>query len=591
MANSDTPVPPSKPRDSGDSSKTRLPGAPPAMPDALGMIDGPKPGIASPALPPPVEATAPSAPNLPAEPVAGEETVTLTIDGEPIEVRKGTNVLEAAKIAGKDICHFCYHPGLTIAASCRQCLVEIEKFPKLQPSCQVPVGEGMVVHTESPAVRKARQEMLEFTLKNHPIDCPICDKAGECTLQRHYMDHDHSYTRVDVEKIRKPKHRDIGRDIVLDAERCILCSRCVRFCEEIPGTAELTMAWRGDREEIDIAHGHRLDNAYSVNVVDICPVGALTSKDFRFKIRAWELAATATTCPGCATGCAVELHSKHERAYRLVPRHDPSVNGHWMCDDGRLVYKQLEPDQRVLRPRVDGETVPLVHAIQIAARRLEGSDAGGPKTAVVFSAQATNEANEALAALADMLDAERFVLGRPHGPGDDILIDSDKNPNTRGAHLAAGSITKHEAELALELAGGAYEAVLFVDGTGELGEVALAGLRSITSICLADAHSPLSDACAIVLPAASWAEVLGTFINRQGRLRVISPAWRAEGERRHRADILRDLVLALGGRDIGSARERTHAIARRHEHVELLEMLDEDTTMRPTLLRFGHSRG
>jgi NADH-quinone oxidoreductase subunit G len=583
MANSDTPTPP---------SKQRLPGAPPAMPEKLGTYGGPKPGIAAPTAPSTVEAPAPAAPNLPPEPVEGQETVTLTIDGEPIEVRKGTNVLEAAKLAGKDICHFCYHRGLSIAASCRQCLVEIEKFPKLQPSCQVPVGDGMVVHTESRAVLKARQEMLEFTLKNHPIDCPICDKAGECVLQRHYMDHDHQYTRVDVAKIRKPKHRDIGRDIVLDAERCILCSRCVRFCEEIPGTAELTMAWRGDREQIDIAEGHRLDNPYSVNVVDICPVGALTSKDFRFKIRAWELEATPTTCPGCATGCAVELHSKHERAYRLVPRNDPTVNGHWMCDEGRLVYEQLDPELRVHHATVDGETVPVGHAIQAAARRLQGEDRSSrPKTAVVFSAAATNEANQALAELADLLEAERFVLGRPHGAHDEILIDADKNPNTRGAYDAAGAVTKHEAELALELAGGAYEAVVFVDGIGELGEVALTGLRSIASICLADARSPLSDACAIVLPAASWAEILGTFINRQGRLRAIAQAWRAEGERRHRADLLRDLVLALGGRDIGSARERTQAIAQKHEHAELLERLNDERTMRPTLLRFGHSRG
>ena len=588
MANSDTPVPPSKSRDS--DTLGRLPGEPPAMPDGS-MVTSPSLGIAGPSVAPPVDAPAPVAPNLSAEPIAGEETVDVVIDGETVTVRKGTNVLEAAKLAGKDICHFCYHQGLSIAASCRQCLVEIEKFPKLQPSCQVAVGEGMVVHTESPPVLKARREMLEFTLKNHPIDCPICDKAGECTLQRHYMDHDHAYTRVDVAKIRKPKHRDIGRDIILDAERCILCSRCVRFCEEIPGTAELTMAWRGDREVIDIAEGHRLDNAYSVNVVDICPVGALTSKDFRFQIRAWELEATATTCPGCATGCAVELHTKHERAYRLVPRHDPTVNGHWMCDEGRLVYKQLDPERRVLHAVVDGESVSVVHALQVAARRLENKADTGSKVAVVFSAAATNEANEALAALAELLEAERFVLGRPAGTGDDILLDADKNPNTRGAHLAAGEVGKHEAELALELAGGAYEAVVFVDGVGELGDVALAGLQSITSICLADARTALSDACTIVLPAASWAEVLGTFVNRQGRLRAIAPAWRAEGERRHRADLLRDLVLALGGRDIGSARERTLALAQKHEHAELLKLLQEETALRPTLLRFGHTRG
>lgn len=556
------------------------------MPGPVSPLAGPNPGMIAPSVPPPVEAPAPEAPNVPAEPVEGEPTVTLTIDGQTLEVRKGTNVLEAAKLLGEDICHFCYHPGLSIAASCRQCLVEIEKMPKLQPSCQVVVGEGMVVQTKSPNVLKARQEMLEFTLKNHPIDCPICDKAGECILQRHYMNHDHQYTRVDVAKIRKPKHKDIGRDIVLDAERCILCSRCVRFCEEIPGSAELTMAWRGDHEEIDIAEGHRLDNPYSDNVVDICPVGALTSKDFRFQIRAWELSATETTCPGCATGCSVELHTKHERAYRLVPRHDPTVNGHWMCDEGRLTYKELDPEQRVRQAAVDGETMPLAQAIEVAARRLKGK-----KAAVVFSATATNEANQALVALAELSNAERFVLGRPRGYGDDILIDSDKNPNSRGAHAVAGEVSKHEAELALELAGRAYEAVIFLDGTGELGEVALQGLGSITSVCLADRRSALSDACSIVLPAASWAEILGTFTNRQGRLRVIQPAWRAEGERRHRADLLRDLVSALGGRDLGPSRDQTRAIAERYEHTELLQRLQDQAPSRPTLLRFGHTRG
>jgi NADH-quinone oxidoreductase subunit G len=533
-----------------------------------------------------VDAPAPRAPNLPADVVSGQDTVTMVIDDKSVTVRKGTNVLEAAGLLGEDICHFCYHRGLSIAASCRQCLVEIEKMGKLQPSCQIPVSEGMVVHTKSPAVLKARREMLEFTLKNHPIDCPICDKAGECTLQRHYMDHDHHLTRVDVPKIRKPKHKDIGREIVLDAERCILCSRCVRFCEEIPGTGELLMSWRGDHQEIDIAEGHRLDNAYSINVVDICPVGALTAKDFRFQIRTWELSATRTTCPGCATGCAVELHSKHETAYRLVPVFDPDVNGHWMCDEGRYTYHELAEETRVRHATVDGEALPLAQALHLTARRLQGK-----KAAAVFSATASNEANRALAALADLLGAERFVLGRPSGEGDDILRDRDKNSNTRGAHAEAGAVSKHEAELALELAGRAYEAVLFLDDEGELSDVSLSGLTEITSVCLADRHTPLSGACAIVLPAASWAETLGTTINRQGRLRVLQPAWRPEGDRRHRADLVRELVRLLGGADLGSARDLSRAIAAEHQHTELMQMLEDKTPPRPTLLRFANSRG
>ena len=529
---------------------------------------------------------APKAPNLTADPVEGEDAVTLNIDGEDVTVRAGTNVLEAAKLIDKDICHFCYHPGLSIAASCRQCLVQIEKMPKLQPSCQVAVREGMVVHTNSAEVLKARQEMLEFTLKNHPIDCPICDKAGECKLQRHYMDHDHQLTRVDVVKVRKPKHKDIGRDIVLDAERCILCSRCIRFCEEIPKTSELTMTYRGDHEIIDVHPGHRLDNEYSVNTVDICPVGALTSKDFRFAIRAWELHKTDTTCPGCATGCSVELHAKHEQAYRLVPREDTEVNGHWMCDEGRQTYKELDPEARVRYALVDGHEVPLPDAIAITADRLRGK-----KVAVVFSSTATNEANLALAELAELLEAERFVLGRPLGRGDDILKDADKNPNTAGAHIAAGDVTKHEGELALELAGRAYQAVVVLDDSGELSEVSLGGLRGVTSVCLADRHTPLADACKIQLPAASWAEVLGSYTNRQGKLRMIQPAWRAEGDRKHRADLVGDLLVALGRRNVASARERTRVLAEQHDHRALLHLSDDRKPARPTLLRWAHSRG
>ena len=212
------------------SSATIPPLAAEPPPPMSAPHSGPIPVAMGPDLSP-VDAPAPTSPNVPPEPVEGLDTVTLCIDGSRVTVRKGTNVLEAAKLAGEDICHFCYHPGLSVAASCRQCLVEIEGQGKLQPSCQVTVAPDMVVHTKNERVHKARHDLLELTLKNHPIDCPICDKAGECTLQRHYMDHDHSLTRVDVPKIRKPKHKDIGREIILDAERCILCSRCIRFCD------------------------------------------------------------------------------------------------------------------------------------------------------------------------------------------------------------------------------------------------------------------------------------------------------------------------------------------------------------------------
>lgn len=575
------PTPPKRSR----SSATIPPLAPEPPPPMSVPHTGPIPVAMGPDLSP-VEAPAPAEPNLAAEPVDGEDTVTLTIDGAAVTVRKGTNVLEAAKLLGEDVSHFCYHRGLSIAASCRQCLVEIEGMGKLQPSCQVAVRDDMVVSTSNDRVKQARHDLLEFTLKNHPIDCPICDKAGECTLQRHSMDHHHSLTRVDVPKIRKPKHKDIGREIVLDAERCILCSRCIRFCEEVSETGELTMTRRGDREILDIAEGHRLDNPYSLNVVDICPVGALTSKDFRFSIRAWELRSTDTTCPGCATGCSVELHSKHEQAFRLVPRFDADVNGHWMCDEGRHTYKELEPDARTRHARIDGERLPLDTAIETTAKRLQGKT-----IAAVFSSTATNEANHALAALAEHLGADRFVLGRPPGKADDLLRDADKNPNTRGAHAAAGEGIRHEAELSLQIAGRAYEAVIFLDDEGEVSEVVRSSLSSFTSVILSDRKNALSDACTIRLPAASWAEIVGTYTNRQGALRVVRPAWRVENDRKPRSELVRQLLLALGGRDIGTAREQALAIAETHEHTALIELLKDPQPARPRLLRFGNSRG
>jgi len=559
----------------------------PTAPPPLGAIVPPLPHVLVPTPPP--AGTHPHAPAGFTGPARETDVshVTLTIDGESVNVLRGTNVLEAARNIGKDICHFCYHPGLSIAANCRQCLVEVEKAPKLMPSCQVTVADGMVVRTDSPTVLEARRAMLEFTLVNHPIDCPICDKAGECTLQRHYMDHDHRLTRVDVHKVRKPKVKDIGQHIVLDAERCILCTRCVRFCDEVSETHELTMVKRGDHEELDVASGVRLDNAYSLNVVDICPVGALTSKDFRFQIRAWELGTTDTTCPGCATGCAVELQTKHEHAYRMVPRLDANVNGYWMCDEGRFTYKQLNHAERIHGALVYGRPMTMNHAIAECAKQLDGK-----KTAVVFSATATCEANLALAELANALNASRFVVGNPQGSGDDKLIDRDKNPNTRGAHEAAGPGARHEAELALEIAGGAYQAVVFVDGTGVLSDVTRQALRDLVSICFADRRTPISEACNVVLPATNWAETLGTFRNRQGRLRLIEPAWRPQGERRPQADVIRELLLAMHKPDtISSSSALTRKLAEKAHQAQILAVLDKHVDARPVLLRFAHSRG
>ncbi|HUJ62830.1 MAG TPA: 2Fe-2S iron-sulfur cluster-binding protein, partial [Kofleriaceae bacterium] len=322
------------------------------------------------------------------------DTVTLTIDGKPVTVAKGTNVLEAAKTLGVEISAFCYHPGLPIVAQCRQCLVSIEKNPKLQPSCQQVVADGMVVHTTDPVSTLARKQQLEFTLVNHPIDCPICDKAGECTLQKLYFDHDNADSRVDTPKVHKAKVVDIGPHIVLDQERCILCSRCIRACDHVSGQHQLEFAHRSDHELLTTAPGEQLDNPYSLNTVDVCPVGALTAKDFRFTMRAWELDATPSICNGCATGCNIEIHHKNERAWRLVPRHNPDVNDYWMCDEGRFTYHDLR-EHRLAGPTVEGLPASWDRAIASAAKRLGVFLKDPAQVGVVLSATCSNEDNYA----------------------------------------------------------------------------------------------------------------------------------------------------------------------------------------------------
>jgi NADH-quinone oxidoreductase subunit G len=464
------------------------------------------------------------------------ETVTLTIDGTGVSVPKGTNVLEAARTLGTDISAFCYHPGLSIAACCRQCLVKVEGSPKLQPSCQQVVAEGMVVHTKDKDSTLARKQMLEFTLVNHPIDCPICDKAGECTLQKLYFDHDNADSRVDVPKVRKPKVVDLGPNIVLDAERCILCTRCIRVCDEVAGVHQLEMRNRGDHQELGTAPGAVLDNPYSVNTVDVCPVGALTDKDFRFTMRAWELMMTPSVCHGCATGCNMEIHHRNERVWRLYPRHNPDVNQYWMCDDGRRTYHDLRKN-RLAAPVVDGLPAAWDRALARAAQLLGqvlGRDRGA--VGVVFSPHHTNEDNYVLARLArDIWQLERFYVGgKAPVPerADDILRDADVTPNRRGVKAilgdrAAGGV----AVLEEDLLAGDLQALLVLGADLPLSDEALTaavGLEGL--VVIADREISIAGGAHVALPAAAWAEVHGTITNRQGRVQRMRAAYAPDGK-------------------------------------------------------------
>jgi NADH-quinone oxidoreductase subunit G len=480
------------------------------------------------------------------------ESVTVTIDGRAHQFPKGTNLLEACNQAGANVPFFCYHPGLSAPAVCRQCLVDVKGQPKPVPSCYTPVADKMDVTTASPKILDVRRQMLEFTLLNHPIDCPICDKAGECTLQKHYFDWDAKFARNDGIKVHKAKVVDLGKHIVLDQERCILCTRCIRVCDEVAKKHELEMANRGDHEVLTTAPGHRLDNPYSLNTVDVCPVGALTSKDFRFAMRAWELYATPSVCPGCATGCNIEIHSARDHIYRLVPRPNAAVNKHWMCDEGRFTYKPIHAE-RLAAPRVAGGSVEWDRALEDAGNKLRAAlDADAGKVGVVFSAQATNEDLYLLERLAfeHLRVGKAYLAGRDQGWHDDILVSADKNPNTAGAIAIGAGRLKSLMDLANDLRSGAVTALLVLGADGVLvGETAATSmpLDKLSALVVLSSHNDrLVDAAHVALPLAAWAEVDGTFTNKLGMVQRIRAALPPAGDALPGWEIVTHLARRLG---------------------------------------------
>jgi NADH-quinone oxidoreductase subunit G len=520
------------------------------------------------------------------------ETVTITIDDKPLVVPKGANVLDSALKAGLDISYFCYHPGLSVAACCRQCLVEVAGNPKLQPSCQLTATDGLKLVSSSERVLKAREQMLEFTLVNHPIDCPICDKAGECQLQQMYFDWNARPSRNILNKVRKSKRVDLGPTIVLDQERCILCTRCIRVCDEVAGQHQLEMANRGDREILTTAPGQVLDNPYSLNTVDVCPVGALTSKDFRFAMRAWELYTTSSICNGCATGCNIEIHHRENKAYRLVPRLNADVNGHWMCDEGRLTYKDLSRD-RLAVPLVEGLPSAWDKALTTAAQRLRGVlDVDRKAAGVVLSAGHTNEDNYLLARLARThLGIERvYWMGKPPVPAraDKILRDADVNPNTAGVK-AIHAEAADQATLEKDLAAGTLRALLVLGSDALSPEAAekLAGLDALVAVA---AHERgVVPPAHVTLPCADWAEVHGTITNRQGRVQRLRAAFPPAGQALPAWEVLVRLARKLGATfDHASAKAVFTEMKREVTALSSAEWGGEALTIQ---LRFAGSRG
>ena len=495
---------------------------------------------------------------------------TLTIDGRKVDGPDGSTVIQVAEQLGVFIPRYCYHPGLSIAGNCRICLVEVEKAPKLQIACNTPVTEGMVVHTNSPKVEDGRRAVLEFLLANHPLDCPVCDQSGECDLQNFYMNFGLYNPRFREQKVKKKKAVALGPHVMLDQERCILCSRCERFTDEISKTGELGIFNRGDQAELGIYPGQQLDNAYASNVVDICPVGALTEKDFRFKARVWYLSSAPTVCNGCAQGCNMEVHFVLDRPHlndgarvlRVKPRYNADVNDWWMCDEGRYGFEWVDKG-RLTKVRNRGVDSTWEEAIPAIAETLEetcGNRRGS--LGVIASPQLTNEE------MFLVREIFRSSLGAvvsttapmPPSHSDDFLIKSDKNPNTLGSTLQglSGPGTPDVETILKEALEGRIESlwVFGHDLTKFVDEKTLQELSDRLRLFVFSGtnENPTTSWAHWVLPTAAYVEKDGTFVNCHGRIqrfkRAFPPLQDVQEDWRVLLDVARQLKRPLAWNNV-----------------------------------------
>ncbi len=495
-----------------------------------------------------------------------------TINDQEIEAKDGQTIIQAAQDAGIDIPHYCYHADLPIDGNCRMCLVEVEKMPKLTPSCTAIATEGMVVRSNSERVKEAVRGVLEFLLINHPVDCPVCDQAGECRLQDYYMVYGLHTSEIPLEmKVRKRKVVDLGPMVVLDQERCVLCSRCIRFFEHVTGTGEMQFFGRGDHVAIGTFDDRPLDNPYSGNVVDICPVGALTSRDFRFKCRVWFLHSTDSVCAGCSTGCNVRLDHRDGTIFRLLPRRNVEVNQSWLCDEGRLSFHALRGGERVVRPMIkgrDGIQAPVTweDAVRsIDARLKEVRETGGAGSILGFaSPSATNEALFLFKRyLGDELGATQFDFRvdsedkNVAEPEDQVLRRRDKHPNSMGAMklglMSAGlggieGAIKAAREGRIKAGIVIYFSPLVRRPGDEQAERRVVELidRLEYSAVFATHKAEWHAAASVVLPVAAWSEEEGTFTNFHGRVQFAGKAIEPGGDALPLWEVFAMLLHAAG---------------------------------------------
>ncbi len=468
--------------------------------------------------------------------------VTVTIDGQQVVVPAGTTIIEAAKRAGVLVPHYCYHPSLPSPAVCRMCLVEVEKAPKLLPACVTAVAEGQVVHVNSGTARDARQGVLEFLLIHHPLDCPICDQAGECELQDYVFQEGRSGTRYGEYPKRYNPVEDFGPDILYVPNRCILCTRCVRFMEDVADAPVLNVSERGDRAFIGIAEEQLLDHPWAGNVVDLCPVGSLLSKDYLHKARAWDLDKTASICPGCTQGCNITIDTRDDLVVRFRPRPNMDVNRHFMCDTGRQSYRLLNQGDRIEAPLVrDGSRLVASDWDTALDRLADVLAANTGSVAIVASPRMSTESLGLIRQLVDGRDVGAHLIvpvgeEAPLAGVPNLALRRERAPNLRGAELVGYTPGGDAPIRSLEHA----TLVIFLDPEPDAFIEALVPRVKGTVVWFGTTMADAWRGAELVLPVTTMAEEHGTWVNRDDRLQryeqargapaMARPAWWAAGE-------------------------------------------------------------
>ncbi len=516
---------------------------------------------------------------LPKDLASEKGLVNVQIDGVWHQFPKGTRMIEACRQAKVIVPHYCYHPKLTSPGNCRMCLVQMGMPPRPAPgqeptrdedgyepigwiprpviACANTIGENMGIRTTGDLVEKCREGVMEFLLINHPLDCPICDQAGECRLQEQSVQHGRGVSRFIDMKVKKPKNVDIGPRIRLDDERCIMCSRCIRFMDEVASDPVLGFTQRGTHTTLTVHPGRLLDSNYSLNTVDICPVGALTSNDFRFQMRVWFLKETPTIDVNCGTGTNITVWTRGNKIHRITPRQNDEVNSAWMPDSHRLNFHYIDSEARLTEPLSrSADASPRIFApatwpasLTEAATRIKSFQPAG--IAIIASGRMTNEELFLTRALAAEIGTSHLSLVPRFADADALLIAADRNPNTTGAKLILNTEDPYEKLGAIRegVRSGQIKALLafgedlISDAGFTADDLSKLGFFLHTSVLA----NPTSNAADIVLPTAAFAEKRGSMVNLSGRLQRLNRAAELPGQARDDWEMLRDLLLTISG--------------------------------------------